>query len=128
MRTGNTDIFLKAFTHLHRWGRRIQIKLSSLRIWFLLLLSLNISDIFTTVPTYEANPLTLYAWKWLGFFPAACLKIGLVLSFGLLCVAAWKIANPNDWKFSKRLFLGLLKALVAFYVFVVAINVVVSTI
>jgi hypothetical protein len=128
MRTGNTDIFLKVFAHFHRWGRRIRIRPSSLRIWFLLLLSLNVSDIFTTVPDYEANPLTLYTWERLGFFPAACLKIGLVLSFGLLCVAAWKVANPNDWKFSKKMFLGILKALVVFYVFVVAINVFISTI
>lgn len=100
----------------------------SLGIWFLLLLSLNVFDIFTTVPAYEANPVTLHAWERLGFFLAACFKIGLVLFFGLLCVVAQKVANPNDWKFAKKLFLGLLKVLVAFYVFVVLINVVVSTI
>jgi len=100
----------------------------SLGIWFLLLLSLNVFDIFTTVPAYEVNPITLHAWERLGFFLAAWFKIGLVLFFGLLCVVARKVANPNDWKFAKKLFLGLLKVLVAFYVFVVLINLVVSTI
>jgi hypothetical protein len=128
MHIGNTDIFLKVLAHLHRWERRIRMKPSSLGIWFLLLLSLNVFDVFTTVPAYEANPLTLYVWERVGFFLAAWFKIGLVLFFGLLCVAAWKVANPNEWKFVKKLFLGLLKVLVVFYVLVVSINVVVSTI
>lgn len=32
------------------------------------------------------------------------------------------MANPNDWNFAKKVFLGLPKVLVAFYVFVVLIN------
>ena len=104
------------------------MKPQSLGIWFLLLLSLNIFDIFTTVPAFEVNPVTLYAWERLGFFLAAWFKIGLVLFFGLLCVVAQKVANSNDWKFAKKLFLGLLKVLVAFYIFVVLTNVVICMI
>ena len=104
------------------------MKPTSLGIWFLLLLSLNIFDIFTTAPANEVNPVTLYVWERLGFFLAAWFKIGLVLFFGLLCVVARKMANPNEWKFARKLFLGLLRVLVAFYVFVVLTNVVVSTI
>lgn len=104
------------------------MKPPSLWIWFLLLLLLNVLDIFTTVPAREVNPVTLYAWELLGFFPAAWSKIGLVLFFGLLCLVAWKMAKQDDWKLAKKLFLGLLKALVAFYVFVVSTNVFVSTI
>ena len=104
------------------------MKPPSLGIWFLLLLSLNILDVFTTVPAYEANPVTLYVWERLGLFLAAWFKIGLVLFFGLLYLVARKVANPNEWKIAKKLFLGLLKVLVAFYVSVVLINVTVSII
>jgi hypothetical protein len=104
------------------------MKLSSLRLWFMLLLSLNVFDILTTVPAYEANPVTLYVWSRLGFFLAAWFKIGLVLLFGLLFVVAQKVSSPNEWGFAEKVFLGLLKILVAFYVFVVLINVVVYTI
>lgn len=102
--------------------------LSSLRLWFMLLLSLNVFDILTTMPAYEANPVTLYIWSRLGFFLAAWFKIGLVLLFGLLFVVAQKVSSPNEWGFAEKVFLGLLKILVAFYVFVVLINVVVYTI
>lgn len=98
------------------------MKLSSFQGWFLLLLSLNIFDILTTIPTYEANPVTLYLWQRLGFSQAAWLKIGLVLFFGLLFILAQKVANPNERDFAQKVFLGLLKILVAFYVFVVLIN------
>jgi len=104
------------------------MKSLSLSVWFLLLLSLNVFDIFTTAPAHEINPVTLYVWEQLGIFLAAWFKIGLVLFFGLLCVVARRVASPNEWKFVKKLFLGLLKVLVAFYVFVVLINVAVSTI
>ncbi|UCE29011.1 MAG: hypothetical protein JSV85_07075 [Candidatus Bathyarchaeota archaeon] len=104
------------------------MRLPSLGTWFLLLLSLNAFDIFTTTPAHEINPVTLYVWEQLGFSLAAWLKIGLVLFFGLLCVIARKVASLDDWKFAKKLFLGLLKVLVAFYVFVVLVNVVGSTV
>lgn len=99
------------------------MKLTSLEPWFLLLLSLNIFDILTTVPAYEANPVTLYVWREIGLFWAACLKVGLVLLFGLLCVVARKVADPNEWTLAERVFLGLMRVLVAFYTFVVIINV-----
>jgi len=124
----NTDMFLKVFAPFQSWERRIRMKSLSLSVWFLLLLSLNVFDIFTTAPAHEINPVTLYVWEQLGIFLAAWFKIGLVLFFGLLCVVARRVASPNEWKFVKKLFLGLLKVLVAFYVFVVLINVAVSTI
>jgi len=99
---------------------------SSLKLWFLSLLSLNVFDILTTVPTYEANPITLYIWGQLGFYVAAWSKIGLVLFFGLLCMVTRKIAAPHEWNFAKKVFLGLLRILVVFYVFVVMVNVAVS--
>lgn len=104
------------------------MKLSSFELWFLLLLLLNVSDILTTVPAYEVNPVTLYIWEQLGFFSAAWFKIGLVLFFGLLFIAAQKVTSPNEWSFTEKVFLGLLKILVAFYAFVVLMNVVVYTI
>jgi hypothetical protein len=103
------------------------MRLSSLEPWFLLLLSLNVFDILTTVPAYEANPVTLYLWGQLGFLLAAWLKIGLVLCFGLLCIFTQKVAEPDEWDFAKKVFLGLLRVLVAFYVFVVIINVMISS-
>lgn len=99
------------------------MKLSSFELWFLLLLSLNVFDILTTVPAYEANPVTLYVWSRVGFFLAAWFKIGLVLFFGLLFIVAQKVANPNEWGFAEKVFLGLLKVLVVFYISVVMINV-----
>ncbi len=104
------------------------MKLSSFEVWFLLLLSLNVFDILTTVPAYEVNPVTLYIWGRLGFFLAAWFKIGLVLFFGLLFAVAQRVANPNEWIFAEKVFLGILKALVVFYVFVVIVNMAVSTI
>jgi len=100
--------------------------LSSLRLWFMLLLSLNAFDILTTVPAYEANPVTLYIWNRLGFFLAASFKIGLVLLFGLLCIVAQKMTKPNEWSFTKKVLMGLLRVLVVFYVFVVITNLAVS--
>ena len=99
------------------------MKLSAFECWFLLLLSLNVFDILTTVPAYEVNPVTLYIWGRLGFFLAAWFKIGLVLFFGLLFVVAQKVANPNERDFAERVFVGLLRVLVVFYVFVFLINV-----
>ncbi len=104
------------------------MKQSSFELWFLLLLSLNVFDILMTVPAYEANPVTLYVWERVGFFLAAWIKIGLVLFFGLLFVVAQKVASPNEWSFAEKVFRGLLKILVAFYVSVVLINVAIYTI
>ena len=101
------------------------MKLSSFEGWFLLLLSLNVFDILTTVPAYEANPITLYVWQRVVFFLAAWFKIGLVLFFGLLFIFAQKMANPSERDFAEKVFLGLLRVLVAFYAFVALINVVV---
>ena len=95
---------------------------SSLRLWLILLLSLNISDVLTTVPMFEANPVTLYMWGKIGLFAAACLKIGLVFIFGALCLLTRKLANQGEWEFARRVLLWLLKFLVAFYIFVVAVN------
>jgi hypothetical protein len=89
------------------------------------LLSLNIFDILTTIPAYEANPVTLYLWQRLGFSQAAWLKIGLVIFFELLFIIAQKVVTPRERDFAQKVFLVLLKVLVAFYVFVVLINVVV---
>jgi hypothetical protein len=102
------------------------MKLSSLRLWFMLLLSLNVFDILTTIPAYEANPVTLYIWSRSGFFLAAWFKIGLVLLFGLLCIVAQKMTKPNEWSFTKKVLIGLLRVLVVFYVFVVIANLAVS--
>jgi len=73
------------------------MKLSSFKLWFMVLLSLNVFDILTTVPAYEVNPVTLYVWGQVGIFLAAWFKIGLVLFFGILFIVAQKAASPNEW-------------------------------
>lgn len=97
-------------------------KPSSLTPWFLFLLLLNILDILVTNPAYEANPLTLYMWGRLGIFLSAWIKIGQVLSFGALCALTRKVAKPAEWPFARKLLLGTLVVLVAFYMFVVTWN------
>jgi len=104
------------------------MKLSSFKLWFMVLLSLNVFDILTTVPAYEVNPVTLYVWGQVGIFLAAWFKIGLVLFFGILFIVAQKVASPNEWGFAEKVFLSLLKILAAFYIFVVLSNVVIYTI
>ena len=99
-------------------------KLSSLTPWFLFLLFLNIFDIFVTNPAYESNPFTLYIWGYIGIFLSAWIKIGLVLFFGVLCISAKKVAEPAEWSFARKLLLGVLIILVAFYIFVVTWNVI----
>lgn len=94
----------------------------SLKVWFSSLFMLNILDIVTTIPNYELNPVTLYIWDKIGFFLAAWVKISLVVLFGVLCVAVKKVATPDEWHFAKRLLGAVLTVLVAFYIFVVAIN------
>jgi hypothetical protein len=105
-------------------GRREKLegKISSLVPLFLLLLSLNILDISFTNPIREANPLTLLSWARMGILPSVCLKLGLVLLFGIVCVATRKVANPTDWRTAGRLLEGILITLVAFYSFVVTWN------
>jgi len=86
---------------------------------------LNILDIATTSPFYEANPVTLYLWGQLGLFLSAWIKIGLILLFGILCVVTKKVATPHEWKFASKAFKAMLIVLVAYYAFVVAVNFVV---
>lgn len=102
---------------------KVWMKPSSFQGWFLLLLSLNIFDILTTTRTHEANPVTLHLWQHLGIPQAAALKIALVLLFGLLFPLAQKLAKPNEQALTQKVFLGLLKLLAAFYIFVILINV-----
>ncbi len=97
-------------------------QLSSIKVWFTTLLLLNILDIATTMPLYESNPVTLYLWGQIGIFLSAWVKIGLVLLFGILCVVAKKVAAPHEWKFTSKVFGALLVLLVAYYVFVVTVN------
>lgn len=99
-------------------------KLSSLAPWFLFLLLLNVFDVFVTNPAYESNPFTLYIWGQVGIFLSAWVKIGLVLFFGVLCVSAKKVAKPTEWPLARKILLGTLIVLVAFYIFVVAWNVI----
>jgi Tfp pilus assembly protein PilO len=46
----------------------------------------------------------------------------MVLSFGVLYAFAKKFAKPTEWPLAKKLFLGILIALLVFYIFVVAWN------
>ncbi|MDH5624072.1 MAG: hypothetical protein OEY39_06345 [Candidatus Bathyarchaeota archaeon] len=101
------------------------LQLSPIRVWFTTLLLLNILDIATTSPLYEANPVTLYIWGQIGIFLSAWVKIGLVLLFGALCVAAKKVVAPHEWKFTSQVFKAMLIVLVAYYAFVVIMNIVV---
>ncbi len=100
----------------------MNLKPSSLTPWFLFLFWLNILDILVTNPAYESNPVTLYMWGKLGIFLSAWIKIGLVLFFGVLCALASKVAKPDEWLLARKLLLGILIALVAFYMFVVTWN------
>jgi len=102
----------------------VEWKLSSLAQWFLFLLLLNVFDVLVTNPAYESNPFTLYIWGQIGIFLSAWIKIGLVLFFGVLCVSAKKVAKPAEWVFAKKVLLGILVVLVAFYIFVVTWNVI----
>jgi|SRR3990170_7059062 hypothetical protein len=95
---------------------------SSFVTWFMFLLLLNILDILFTIPIYEINPLTIYIWGKIGVFLSAWIKIGMVLSFGVLYAFAKKFAKPTEWPLAKKLFLGILIALLVFYIFVVAWN------
>jgi len=101
------------------------LQLSSLKVWFTTLFLLNILDIATTSPLYEANPVTLYLWGQIGIFLSAWIKIVLVLVFGALCVTAKKLAAPYEWASTRKVFTIMLVFLVAYYAFVVAVNFVV---
>jgi len=100
-------------------------KLSSLAPWFLFLLLLNVFDVLVTNPAHESNPLTLYIWGQIGIFLSAWVKIGLVLFFGVLCASAKKVAKPTEWLFAKKILLGTLIVLIAFYIFVVTWNIII---
>jgi hypothetical protein len=102
----------------------VERKLSSLTSWFLFLLSLNVLDVLITNPAYESNPFTLYIWGQIGIFLSAWIKIGLVLFFGILCASVKKLAKPVEWVFARKVLLGILIVLVAFYTFVVTWNVI----
>jgi len=64
----------------------------------------------------------LYFWGQIGIFLSSWIKIGLILFFGVLCVAAKKFAMPNEWIFARKILLGSLIVRVAFYIFVVTWN------
>ncbi len=98
------------------------VRLPSLLGWFLALLLFNVLDIATTMPMYESNPVTLYLWGRIGIFFSAWVKIGLVLLFGTLFYVAEKVATPEEWEFTEKVFHGVLIILVVYYAFVVAIN------
>jgi len=98
---------------------------SSIKVWFMTLFLLNVLDIATTKPLYESNPVTLFLWGQIGIFLAAWFKIGLVLLFGTLCVVAKKVTNSHEWEFTSQVFTAILILLVAYYAFVVSVNLVV---
>jgi len=102
------------------------LRLSSIKAWFVTLFLLNILDVATTTPLYEANPVTLYLWGQIGIFLSAWVKIGLVLLFGILCVVAKKVVAPHEWKFTRQVFKAMLIVLVAYYAFVVTVNLAVT--
>ena len=99
---------------------------SSIKVWFTTLFLLNVLDIATTTPLYESNPVTLFLWGQIGIFLAAWFKIGLVLLFGILCVVAKKVTNPHEWEFTNQVFRAILIILVAYYAFVVSVNLAVT--
>ena len=99
---------------------------SSIKVWFMTLFLLNVLDIATTKPLYESNPVTLYLWGQIGIFLAAWVKMGLVSLFGILCVVAKKVAAPHEWDFTSQVFRAILILLVAYYAFVVTVNLTVN--
>lgn len=94
----------------------------SLLDWFFVLLLFNLLDIATTMPVYELNPVTLYLWGQIGILLSAWIKIGLVMLFGILCFSAKKLAAPQEWEFTRKVFHRILIILVVYYGFVVANN------
>jgi len=102
--------------------RTMEWRLSSLSLWFLLLFILVALDILSTNPAFEGNPFTLHMWAHFGIFLSAWIKIGQVLFFGIVCFSAKRISKPNEWFVTKKILLGILKVLVAFYMFVVSWN------
>jgi len=99
---------------------------SSIKVWFMTLFLLNVLDIATTTPLYESNPFTLYLWGQIGIFLAAWVKISLVLLFGILYVISKKVAAPHEWEFTSQVFRAILIILVAYYAFVVTVNLIVT--
>jgi len=106
----------------YKFQARMNWLRSSIKVWFTTLFLLNVLDIATTMPLYESNPVTLFLWGQIGIFLAAWFKIGLVLLFGILCVVARKVTNPHEWEFTSQVFRAILIILVAYYAFVVTVN------
>lgn len=98
------------------------VKSTSLLGLFLALFLFNVLDIATTAPASESNPVTLYLWGQIGMFLSAWVKMGLVALFGILCLTAKKVATPEEWKYTEKVFHGMLIILVVYYAFVVANN------
>lgn len=96
--------------------------MSSLQLWFLAVLWLNIMDILLTNPVYESNPFTLYLWGKIGILLSAWIKIAQVLFLGVLILLSRRLATPLEWHYVKKLLLGILLVLTAFYVIVVGWN------
>ena len=116
--------YISEVTFLSLERGEVKWKSSSLAPWFLFLLWLNILDVVVTNPAYESNPFALYMWGKVGIFLSAWIKIGQVLFFGVLCALTKKVAKPTEWPIVKKLLLGTLIVLVAFYIFVVAWNII----
>jgi hypothetical protein len=102
----------------------LKLKSDPLVPWFFSLLSLNVMDILFTNPSREANPVTLLSWARIGIFTSACMKIGSVLLFGILCAITKKVTSQTDRSFAAGLMRKILIVLVAFYTFVVAWNII----
>ena len=100
----------------------MKLRVSSLQLWFLAVLWLNVMDILLTNPLYESNPFTLYLWGRIGVLLSAWIKIGQVLFLGTLIVLARKLATPPEWLYLKKLLLSILLVLTAFYMIVVGWN------
>ncbi len=98
------------------------VKSASLVGLFLALFLFNVLDIATTTPVSESNPVTLYLWGQIGIFLSAWVKMGLVALFGILCLIAKKVATPDEWKFTEKVFHGMLIILVVYYAFIVTNN------
>ncbi|MCW3980245.1 MAG: hypothetical protein NWF11_02090 [Candidatus Bathyarchaeota archaeon] len=100
----------------------MKLKVSSLQPWFFAVLWLNVMDIMLTKPAYESNPFTLYLWGRIGILLSAWIKVGQVLFFGALILLTKKLATPSEWDCVKKLLLGVLLVLTAFYMIVVGWN------
>lgn len=108
--------------HFQSGEAYLKLKVSSLQPWFFAVLWLNVMDIMLTKPAYESNPFTLYLWGRIGILLSAWIKVGQVLFFGALILLTKKLATPSEWNYVKKLLLGVLLVLTAFYIIVVGWN------